>query len=78
MIGMLQIITYLLCVYLVFKGFEILQIALMSPIENKVGGVVIGILLLVVSIGAALYFTSAIDTQAAAVSRSTTPAPAQP
>jgi glucose-6-phosphate-specific signal transduction histidine kinase len=71
MIGMLQIITYLLCVYLVFKGFEILQIALMSPIENKAGGVVIGILLLVISIGAAFYFTSAIDTQAAAVSRST-------
>ena len=44
MIGMLQIITYLLCVYLVFKGFEILQIALMSGREDRAGGIVIGIL----------------------------------
>jgi hypothetical protein len=28
MVGMLQIMTYLLCVYLVFKAFEILQIAI--------------------------------------------------
>lgn len=74
MVGMLQIITYLLCVYLVFKGFEILQIALMSPIENKAGGIVIGALLLLVSIGAAFYFVSAIDTQAASVASKMTPA----
>lgn len=30
MVGMLQIITYLLCVSLVFKGIEIFQIALAS------------------------------------------------
>ena len=36
MLGMLQIITYLLCVYLVFKAFEILQIALMSNRDDRV------------------------------------------
>ena len=68
MIGMLQIITYLLCVYLVFKGFEILQIALMSNREDRVGGIVIGILFVVISIGAGLIFTKMIDAQASAVS----------
>ena len=74
MVGMLQIITYLLCVYLVFKGFEILQIALMSPIEKKTFGVALGGLLLLVSIWAATYFVKAIDTQAASVSSKMTPA----
>jgi hypothetical protein len=74
MIGMLQIITYLLCVYLVFKGIEILQIALMSNRENRAGGIVIGILFVAISIGAGLMFTKMIDAQASAVS-SHTPSP---
>jgi hypothetical protein len=74
MIGMLQIITYLLCVYLVFKGFEILQIALMSARENRVGGITIGVLLLIVSVIAAYYFVFAINLQAHA-SAPPTPTP---
>jgi hypothetical protein len=37
MVGMLQIITYLPCVYLVFKGMEIYQIAKMSTSEHRPG-----------------------------------------
>ena len=68
MLGMLQIITYLLCVYLVFKAFEILQIALMSNRDDRVAGIVIGILFVLISIGAGLTFTRMIDAQASAVS----------
>ena len=58
MVGMLQIITYLLCIYLIFKGFEILQIALMSNREDRSAGMLIGTLLLVIAIGAAAVFVS--------------------
>lgn len=45
MAGMLQIITYLLCVYLVFKGFEIFQIALTgSQEQSRNAAMVIGVL----------------------------------
>ncbi len=67
MVGMLQIITYLLCIYLVFKGFEILQIALMSNREDRSAGMIVGTLLLVIAIGAAAMFVKMIDTQASAV-----------
>jgi uncharacterized membrane protein len=67
MIGMLQIITYLLCVYLVFKGFEILQVALASSKEDRGAIILIGILAVAVAFLAALYFVHAIDAQAAAV-----------
>ena len=67
MVGMLQIITYLLCIYLIFKGFEILQIALMSNREDRAAGMIIGTLLLVIAIGAAAMFVKMIDAQASAV-----------
>lgn len=70
MVGMLQIFTYLLCVYLVFKGVEILQIALASAREDRAGVIVIGIIAVVIAFVASSYFTSMIDAQAAAVSRS--------
>jgi hypothetical protein len=70
MIGMIQILTYLLCVYLVFKGFEILQIALMSPREDRGGGLVIGVLAVVISIAAAFGFATWSDSQAAKTSSS--------
>jgi uncharacterized membrane protein len=69
MIGMLQIITYLLCVYLVFKGFEIAQLAVTSARENRGPAFIIGILAVAISICAAFYFVSAIDSQATAVSQ---------
>lgn len=68
MIGMLQIITYLLCVYLVFKAFEILQIALMSNRDDRAAGIFIGLLFVAISIGAGILFTRMIDAQANAVS----------
>lgn len=68
MLGMLQIITYLLCVYLVFKGFEILQIALMSGRSDRAAGILIGVLAVAIAFGAALTFTRMIDAQARSVS----------
>ncbi|MGP8049677.1 MAG: hypothetical protein ACLPYB_03620 [Desulfobaccales bacterium] len=69
MVGMLQIMTYILCVYLIFKGIEILQIALMSNRENRTSGIIIGIIVIAVSIIAALIFTYMIDVQANSVSQ---------
>jgi hypothetical protein len=68
MIGMLQIMTYLLCVYLVFKGFEVLQIALASNREDRAGIIVIGVIAVAIAIAASFYFVKMIDGQAAAVS----------
>jgi hypothetical protein len=64
MVGMPQIITYLLCLYLIYKGFEILQIALMSPREHRGAGLVIGGMAVIVSIVAAFVFTQWVDSQA--------------
>jgi len=70
MVGMIQILTYLLAVYLVFKGFEILQIAVMSNRESRTGGIVIGALAVVVAIGTALFFVNMADTQASSIANS--------
>jgi NADH:ubiquinone oxidoreductase subunit K len=55
-VGMLQIITYLLCLYLIFKGFEIFQIAIASPKENNRGSIMLGVVMIIVSIIAAVGF----------------------
>ena len=68
MAGMLQIITYLLCVYLVVKGVEVLQIAIMGNRESRGVGLAIGVLTLVVCVGAALFFYNFINMQATAMS----------
>lgn len=49
MVGLLQIMIYLLCVYLVYKGVEIFQIAFVSDSENvsRKLGVVIGIIMII-------------------------------
>lgn len=51
---MIPVITYLLCVYLVFKGVEIFQIAYMSnrDEQHRFYGIVIGM----VAIGASITF----------------------
>lgn len=70
MVGMLQIITYLLCVYLVFKGVEIFQIALASPRidgSRKVA-LILGAAMIVASVIAAIVFTIWITDQAVGVS----------
>jgi uncharacterized membrane protein YdbT with pleckstrin-like domain len=53
---MIQIIGLLLCVYLVFKGIEIFQIAISSPRENKSGAVAVGTISLIASIVIAVLF----------------------
>lgn len=68
MLGMLQIITYLLCLYLIFKGAEIFQIAWMSTAENKGAGVAFGIVMLIFSIVAAAGFAYWITVFAEGVS----------
>jgi len=68
MIGMLQIITYLLCVYLVFKGIEIFQIAMANNGNFRIPCRVLGIVAVLASIFLAFYFTHKIDTHANSVS----------
>ena len=70
MAGMLQIITYLLSLYLVIKGIEILQIALASNREHRGGIILIGILTLAVCVVAALGFSWMQDQQAKSMSQS--------
>lgn len=70
MVGMLQIITYLLCVYLVFKGAEIFQLSITGQAATgwkTVLGRVIGVVALVASIAAASTFWRLIDAQAQSV-----------
>lgn len=67
MIGMLQIITYLLCVYLIFKGIEIFQIAQMSSREDRKSGLNLGTAMIFVSILAAGIFYVLINNQAESI-----------
>jgi hypothetical protein len=70
MVGMLQIITYLLCVYLVFKGVEIFQIALTNARPDaaiRILAFVIGRGMIIANIVAAVIFVGWIDSQAHSV-----------
>jgi hypothetical protein len=71
MAGMLQIITYLLCFYLVVKGIEILQIGLSSSRPNRAGPVTLGVCVLIACMVAAGVFVTMQDEQATSLSRST-------
>lgn len=73
MVGMLQILTYMLAFYLVIKGFEILQIGLASNRQDRSGVITIGILLLIVCCVGAVGFVAMQDTQARSVGTSSTP-----
>ena len=68
MIGMLQIITWLLCVYLVFKGVEIFQIGYTTNNEaTKKNAMIIGAVALAASVLAAMIFFALIESQASSV-----------
>jgi hypothetical protein len=68
MVGMLQIVTYLLCVYLIFKGVEIYQIAAMSSnAEKQPGGKRLGACMIVIAVICAIAFWYLIDSQAARI-----------
>jgi len=71
MAGMLQIITYLLAVYLIFKGVEILQIGLASGRENRTPLIIIGLASLLLCVLAAVVFVTEQDAQARSLSSST-------
>jgi hypothetical protein len=50
MVGLMQVMIYLFCAYLIYKGFEIFQIALVSKPENestRKNGIGLGILAIV-------------------------------
>jgi uncharacterized membrane protein HdeD (DUF308 family) len=70
MAGMLQIITYLLAVYLVVKGIEVLQIAYASPREEKRGPIILGVITLGLCVLAAVFFVVMQDAQATSLSTS--------
>ena len=56
MLGMMQLMIWLLCIYLIFKGIEIYQIANMSSREDRNGGKNLGTAMIVAAIVAALVF----------------------
>ena len=68
MVGMLHILTYLLCVYLVFKGVEIFQIAWMSNRQSRVGAMMLGLLMIGLSVFLAFVFVGCADSQVSALS----------
>jgi hypothetical protein len=70
MVGMLQIITHLLCYYLVFKAVEIFNIGLASSSEIRGVSMAIGVLAIIASVALAIHFGDAIDAQAHAVASS--------
>jgi hypothetical protein len=70
MVGMIQIVTYLLCVYLIYKGVEIFQIAYVSQSNKRNEGIAIGIFAIVIAIIAAIVFYNMINDQATAVGNS--------
>lgn len=72
MAGMLQIITYLLAVYLVVKGIEVLQIALASPRTDRRGIIALGAFTLVACVIIAFVLVGMQDEQAASLSRTAT------
>ena len=54
---MIPLIGILLCIYLVFKGYEIFQIALCAPASNSRSvGIVMGIVALIASVVIAAFF----------------------
>ncbi len=71
MVGMLHIVTYLLCIYLVFKGVEIYQIADMSTGEDRARGMRRGGIMIIASVVIGIVFAIWITQQAAAIGQQT-------
>jgi hypothetical protein len=67
MVGQIQILAYMLAVYLVYKGYEIFHIALLSTSDKKKLGMILGGLALVGSIVFAALFVWMMDEQAGKV-----------
>jgi len=61
MVGMLQIITYLLGFYLIVKGLEILQIGLSSNRDDRTGVIMFGAVVFVLCMVMAIIFVTMQD-----------------
>jgi hypothetical protein len=68
--GMLQILTYLLCFYLVIKGIEVLQIALASSRDRRGPMITLGALTLIACVGASYVVVTMQDSQDSSLSNS--------
>lgn len=68
MVGMLQIITYMLAFYLILKGFEILQIGLASSRDNRGGLIALGTLCVIACVIAAIAFVAMQESMASSIS----------
>ena len=68
MVGLMQIMIYMLAVYLVYKGVEIFQIALMSNRANRGWGLLIGSLAIGFAVLAGAGFSIWADQIAASIS----------
>lgn len=68
MVGMLQVITYMLSFYMVIKGCEVLQIGMASNRDSRTGLVLFGGLVLLACIGAAVGFMIMQDNVASSIS----------
>jgi NADH:ubiquinone oxidoreductase subunit 6 (subunit J) len=68
MVGLMQIMIYMLAVYLVFKGVEIFQIAFMSTRQNRTWGMLIGGVFVLIALAVGIGFSVWADLQAASIS----------
>ena len=67
MVGLMQIMIYMLAVYLVYKGIEIFQIALMSNRESRGLGLVVGAGCIAVAVVAGIGFSIWADSVATSI-----------
>ena len=67
MVGLMQIMIYMLAVYLAYKGIEIFQIALMSNRNDRIFGLVLGVGCIAVAIVAGIGFSYWADTVATSI-----------
>ncbi len=70
MVGQIQIITYLLAAYLVYKGIEIFQVAFVSSNEkSRMIGIILGVFAIIGSIGIGIFIIYLMDEQASHISK---------
>lgn len=67
MVGLMQIMIYMLAVYLVFKGFEIFQIAFMSTSRSRKMGIFLGVACIVVAVILGIGFSAWGDSVAQSI-----------
>lgn len=67
MVGLLQIIIWMGCVYLILKGISVLQTGLASGNEKKGELLALGYAAVIIAIGAAVVFFGLAETQVASL-----------